>query len=173
VLFPGCSVYSSAQPAASSDVLFLTSLLTLLLLTSDWPRYHHHLDILFDLPAPGYPICDTDSLLVGHHCSHCHFPTWRCRPPFPLTPPHSPAHSCPTPLLQTLLLLWTIWIAHLHLSFRVLPLKPQGRCLFPSFRGTVPRCLACLVPSLSTCHVPSATLCSCCGRLTCCNRVTR
>jgi hypothetical protein len=52
------------------------------------------------------------------------------------------------PLLWTLLLAWTLRIAHQPLSpmsFWALPLKPQGRCLNPTIPVAVPRYLAYLV----------------------------
>jgi hypothetical protein len=67
---------------------------------------------LHGLPASGYPSRHTDSLLDVYQCSDGPFPTL-CALLFP--PRHLPTPLCtpvPPPLLRTLLLPWTVWIAH-------------------------------------------------------------
>jgi hypothetical protein len=63
-------------------------------------------------PASGYSSRHTDSLLDAYQCSDGPFPTL-CALLFP--PGHLPTPLCthvPPPLLRTLLLPWTVWIAH-------------------------------------------------------------
>jgi hypothetical protein len=87
--------------------------------------------------ASGYTSRHTESLLVGQRCSHR---PERCEPySFPRLP--CARTPVPSPLLQTRLLPWTVWVAHVPLSFGFSLSNHQAAVSIPPFMSLFPGAL--------------------------------